>query len=70
MKFWLIVFLFTTDGDYLGKDIYAAADKSQCIEFAGQVAKVLVNSQLSSQMYCVSDDHYTGRALDENIALD
>ena len=70
MKFWLIVFLFTSDGEYTGKDVYEAADKAQCIEFAGQVAKTLVNTQLHSQMFCVSDDHYMGRSVDENIPLE
>lgn len=70
MKFWLIVFLFTAEGEYTGKDIYEAADKAQCIEFSGQVAKTLVNTQLSAQFYCVSDDHYMGRSVDEGIPLD
>jgi hypothetical protein len=70
MKFWLIVFLFTSDGDYAGKDIYEAADKAQCVEFASDVTKTLVNTQLMAQFYCVSDDHYTGRSVDDGIPLD
>lgn len=70
MKFWLIVFLFTSEGEFTAKDVYEATDKTQCVEFAGQVAKTLVNTQLQAQMYCVSDDHYMGRSVDENIPLE
>lgn len=68
--YWLIVFLFTPEGEFTGKDVYEAADKAQCIEFAAQVSKTLVNTQLMSQMYCVTDDHYTGRSVDKNIPLE
>ena len=70
MSYWLIVFLFTVDGEFLGKDIYEAANKDQCIEFAGKVTKTLVNTRLKSQFYCVSDDHYMGRKQDEDVPLD
>jgi hypothetical protein len=70
MKFWLIVFLFTSDGEYLGKDIYESANKKQCVEFSAQVAKTLVNTKVAAQFYCVSDDHYTGRSVDPGIPLD
>jgi hypothetical protein len=70
MKFWLIVFLFTPEGKFFTKDVYESVDKTQCVELAGKVAKTLVNTQLNSQMYCVSDDHYTGRSVDKNIPLD
>lgn len=70
MSFWLIVFLFTSEGEFVEKSSYEAVSKAQCIEFAGQAAKHLVNTQLQAQFYCVSDDHYQGRSVDEGIPLD
>ena len=70
MKFWLIVFLFSADGEFLEKSSYEAANKEQCIVFAGDEAKKLVNTQINAQFYCVSDDHYNGRSVDADIPLD
>lgn len=70
MKFWLIVFLFSSDGEFLEKRSYEAANKAQCVQFAGQEARKLVNSQLQMQFYCVTDDHYMGRSVDNGIPLD
>ncbi len=70
MSFWLIVFLFTSDGEFHEKSSYEAASKEQCISMAGDEARKLVNSQMQMQFYCVSDDHYNGRNVDENIPLD
>jgi hypothetical protein len=58
MNFWLIVYLFTPDGEFMAKDIYETASKQQCVEFAGQVAQTVVNTQLQAQFECVSDDEY------------
>lgn len=70
MKFWLIVFMFTSDGEFVGKDIYEAANKQQCVEFASQVTKTLVNTKVSAQFHCVSDDHYMGRKKDKDVDYD
>lgn len=70
MKFWLIVFLFSPEGEFMAKDIYEAADREQCVAFAGDVAKTLVNTQLRAQFHCVSDDHYMGRKQDEGVDYD
>lgn len=70
MKFWLIVFMFTPEGEFMAKDVYETPSKIECSEMAGRVVKTLVNTQLQSQFYCVSDDHYNGRSIDEGIALD
>ena len=58
MSFWLIVYLFTAEGEFVAKDIYETAGKEQCAEFAGQVAKTIVNSDLQAQFYCTSDEDY------------
>ncbi len=58
MAYWLIVYLFTADGQVFAKDIYETASKEQCVEFAGQVAKTIVDTQLQAQFNCVSDEEY------------
>lgn len=58
MKFWLIVYLFDVHGQMQAKDVYEAADRQQCEAFAGDVARVHLNTQLSLQMHCISDDEY------------
>ena len=68
--FWLIVFIFSNDGEFLEKSSYEAASKSQCIEMAADEARKIVNTQTQAQFYCVTDDHYNGRSQDENIPLD
>jgi hypothetical protein len=66
MSFWLIVYLFTQEGEFVAKDIYETANKEQCVEFAGQVAKTIVNSDLQAQFHCMSDEEYrTERMLDQ-----
>lgn len=59
--FWLIVYLFTAEGEFMAKDVYETADRQQCVEFAGQVAKTIVNTKLQAQFRCVSDDEYRMR---------
>lgn len=56
--FWLIVYLFTPEGEFMAKDIYETASEQQCVEFAGQVVKTVVNTQLYAQFNCMSDDEY------------
>lgn len=70
MTFWLIVFLFTSEGEFQEKSSYEAATKEQCVEMAGKEASKLVNTQTQMQFYCVSDDHYMGRSVDNDIPLD
>jgi hypothetical protein len=66
MSFWLIVYLFTQEGEFVAKDIYETANKEQCVEFAGQVTKTIVNSKLQAQFHCLSDEEYrTERRLDQ-----
>ena len=70
MTFWLIVFLFTSEGEFQEKSSYEAATKEQCVEMAGKEAAKLVNTHMQMQFYCMTDDHYMGRSFDENISLD
>ena len=68
--FWLIVFIFSSEGEFLEKSSYEAASKEQCVVMAGDEARKLVNTRTQMQFYCVSDDHYNGRSVDENVDLD
>lgn len=70
MSFWLIVYLFTADGEFMAKDVYETASMQQCEAFAGQVTKTLINTKMQAQFQCVSDDHYMGRSQDEGVPLD
>lgn len=70
MTYWLLVFLFTPDGEFVAKDVYETAGMEQCQEFAGQVAKTIINTSISAQFHCVSDDHYMGRKQDEGVDYD
>lgn len=70
MKFWLLVFVLTPQGDFLWSDVYETPNKKVCIEQSAKVAKTFVNTNNAIQMYCVSDDHYQGRKFDKDIPLD
>lgn len=70
MTFWLVVFLFSTDGEFLEKSSYEAANKEQCVQMAGEEARKIVNTKQQAQFFCVSDDHYQGRSVDKDIPLD
>jgi len=70
MSYWLLVFLFTPEGEFVAKDVYETASKEQCVEFAGKVTATIINSPLQAQFHCVSDDHYMGRKQDEGVEYD
>jgi hypothetical protein len=70
MSFWLLVFLFTQDGEFVSKDIYEAANKEQCEQFAADYTKKIINTKTMVQFHCVSDDHYMGRKQDEGVDYD
>ena len=70
MSYWLIVFLFTAEGEFVAKDVYETASKEKCETFAGDVTRTIINSKLQAQFHCVSDDHYMGRKQDEGVDYD
>ncbi len=70
MSYWLIVFLFTAEGEFVAKDVYETASKEQCVRFAGDVTRTIINSQIQAQFHCVSDDHYMGSKQDEGVEYD
>lgn len=58
MSFWLIVHLFTAEGEFIAKDIYETSGEEQCGDFAGEVTRTIINSGLQAQFDCMSDDEY------------
>lgn len=58
MTFWLIVYLFSADGEFQAKDIYETASIEQCEKFAGEYTRTIVNTQMQAQFHCISDDEY------------
>ena len=58
MSFWLIVHLFTAEGEFIAKDIYETGSQEQCTVFAGEVTRTIINSKLQAQFDCMSDEDY------------
>ncbi len=58
MSFWLIVYLFTQEGEFLAKDVYETAGREQCVQFAGNVTRTIINADVQAQFYCISDRDY------------
>lgn len=67
MKFWLIIFFLTPDGDFVGKREIAYKDEATCYM---AMEGVRSRKGLIVQMVCVSDDHYTGKKQDPGVAYD
>jgi hypothetical protein len=65
MTYWLLVYLFTAEGEFVAKDIYETANKEQCVEFAGNVTRTIINSKLQAQFHCLSDSEYRTEVLKE-----
>jgi len=70
MKFWLILMLFTDNGEYVGKMESQYQSHGSCVVAAGAVTAEFVNSSIMIQSWCVSDDHYNGVEQDEGIPYD
>jgi hypothetical protein len=65
MTYWLLVYLFTAEGEFIAKDIYETADKEQCESFAGTYAKSIINTKVQAQFHCLSDSEYRTEVLKE-----
>ena len=65
MKFWLIVFFLTPQGEFVGKKEIAYKDEASCY-----LAMDKVKVKQRAQMVCVSDDHYMGRKQDPGVPYD
>jgi hypothetical protein len=65
MKFWLIIFFLTPNGEFVGKKEIQYKDEASCY-----LAMDKVEVKHRAQMVCVSNDHYTGRKQDPGVPYD
>jgi len=65
VTYWLIVYLFTAEGEFVAKDTYETASMIQCTQFAGNVTRTIINSKLQAQFHCLSDREYRTEVLKE-----
>ena len=65
MKFWLIMFFLTPEGDFISKKEIQYKDKASCY-----LAMNKVKVKQIAEMVCVSNDHYTGKKQDKNVPFD
>lgn len=70
MKFWLLVFLFNSNGEFIGKREVQLANKHDCIVAAGIAAQNLINKPVALTTFCVSDNHHRGISQDPGVPLD
>jgi hypothetical protein len=65
VKYWLLIFFLTPEGEFISKKEIAYIDKASCY-----VAMDNVKVKQIAQMVCVSDDHYMGRKQDKGVDYD
>ncbi len=65
MKFWLIIFFLTPEGEFVSKKEISYKDKTSCYS-----AMKKVKVKQNAEMFCVSDDHYRGRKQDPGVPYD
>lgn len=71
MKYWLIMFFLTPDGEFIHKDVYSAPSKEVCEKAAQQITRrIKALGKYNVEYHCVSDDHYTGKKQDPGVPYD
>ncbi len=65
MKFWLIIFFLTPEGEFVNKKEISYRDKTSCYS-----AMSKVKFKQRTEMVCVSDDHHSGRKQDPGVPYD
>ena len=65
MKFWLIIFFLTPEGEFISRKQFQYKDKASCY-----LAMDKVNVKQIAEMVCVSDDPYRGRKQDPGVPYD
>jgi hypothetical protein len=70
MKFWLVLWFFSLDGEYLQKEEFQFKSRAQCVEAAGEMTKEFVNRSFAISAFCVTDSHHKGLTVDPGIPLD
>lgn len=70
MTYFLLVFLFDVNGEFIAKDVTEAASLVQCEDMAAAYAKTIINTQNSAKFFCVSEKHYLGIEKDTGVDYD
>ena len=65
MKFWLIIFFLTPEGEFVSKKEISYQDKTSCYSAMGKI-----KFKQRTEIVCVSDDHYSGRKQDPGVPYD
>ena len=65
MKFWLIIFFLTPEGEFISRKQFQYKDKASCY-----LAMDKVKVQQIAEIVCVSDNHYRGRKQDPGVPYD
>jgi hypothetical protein len=65
VKFWLIIFFLTPEGEFISRKQFQYKDKASCY-----LAMDRVKVKQIAEMVCVSDDHYRGRKQDPGVPYD
>ena len=65
MAYWLLIYLFAESGEFQAKDIYETASKEQCEKLAEEYTRTIINTHLTAQFNCVSDQEYKNMIGDE-----
>ena len=68
MKFWLIIFFLSPEGEFVSKKEIQYKNKASCY-LAMEKVKVKRPATIA-EMVCVSNDHYTGKKQDKNVPFD
>jgi hypothetical protein len=71
MIYWLIIFSFDVNGNFLSKQELQLSSKSMCEMVAAQYPAHLPQVRTGPiKTVCVSDDHHSGRKPDVDVPLD
>ena len=70
MKYWLIFFLFDSEGQFIQKREVPVVSAERCMIEAAKMSLVYVNRGYLTQSWCVTDDHRSGRSQDPGIPYD
>ena len=68
MKYWLIIFFMTPQGEYIGKREVVYSSKVHCQAALARVRPPQRNVKVEA--LCVSDDHRQGRRQDPGVPYD
>lgn len=67
MKYWLIMFFLSPDGEFVSKREVAYPNEVECYKAMDGVRP---KNGLTVQFVCVSDDHHSGKKQDPGVNYD